>query len=52
MTTTFLSIEEFGRTCPPMNTVLDSTGKPKSRNSSANWYDTSIREKETDGAIH
>ena len=44
--TTFLFIKEFGRTCQPMNTVADTTGKPKSRNLSVNWYDMRIREKE------
>ena len=35
-----------GRTCPPMNSVADTAGKPKSRNLSVNWYDMNIREKE------
>ena len=39
-------MEEFGRTCPPMNSVTDTSGKPKSRNLSVNWCDVSIREKE------
>ena len=29
-----------------MDSVMDASGKPKSRNLSANWYDMSIREKE------
>ena len=41
-----LSIKEFGKTCPPMNSVMDTSGKPKSRNLLVNWYDMSIREKE------
>ena len=44
--TAFSFIEEFGRTCPPMHSVTDTGGKPKSRNLSVNWYDMSIREKE------
>ena len=43
--TVFLFMKEFGRTCLPMNTSTDTSGKPKSRNLSVNWYDMSIREK-------
>ena len=43
---TFLFINEFGRTCPPMNTVTDTSEKPMSRILSVNWYDLSIRENE------
>ena len=44
--TVVLIIKEFGRTCPPMNTVTDTSGKPKSRNLSVHWYDMSTHEKE------
>ena len=44
--TVFLFMKEFERTCLPMNTVTDTSGKPKSRNLSVNWYDMNIREKE------
>ena len=49
----FLFIKEFGKICPPMNSVADTSGKPKSRNLSVNWYDMNIREREreTDGEI-
>ena len=44
--TVFLLIKEFRRICPPLSTITDTSGKPKSRNLTVNWCDMSIREKE------
>ena len=44
--TAFLFVNGFGRTKPPMNSVMDTSWKPKSRNLSVNWRDMKIREKE------
>ena len=42
----FRFIKGFGKTCSPMNSFTDTSGKPKSRNLSVSWYDMKIREKE------